>query len=102
MHFAPQYRRVPHSVYSEVLDKLEPGDYWHHAPFASTTFVERDAGFPHIMFVAKKGWRGYMFGPTSEHEHEDEVLMPRGMMFKVLGREGNRIILELVNEPERS
>jgi len=90
------WRGVRSSVWNQVQD-LQPGDIWEHVPYASTSTSQSAAsGFtigPKLKIAAAKGTPGLYLAPISQHPDEHEVLLPRGMKFKVKAiDQGNKLI----------
>ena len=87
---------------TSVWDKyqhLQPGDTWTNLPYMSTSY-DREAAKsfsngPLAKINVPKGTPGLYVAPISQNAHEHEVILPRGMQFRVMSIDPNTRQVEL-------
>lgn len=93
------YRYIGPNAWSK-LRAVPVGGTYLHKPFASSSFKKlsgfsrEDGGL--MVILAEKGTPGFVLGSVSSNVGEQEVLLRRGLGFKVLGKEGRRVYVQVI------
>jgi alpha-L-fucosidase len=88
--------------YNQDLRRLNVGDTFYDAGFVSTTVLPRGlewgVGDTNVEIRVPKGVRALWTPKVAVHPEEGELLLGRGVSFRVVGMNGQQPILEVVGQ----